>query len=435
MTPAVVRLRACVPMALALILAAFTLGLAPHGAFVPAWLPFVLGAGALAWPALRDARTTRDDTLPALAILLSSIGLAVIARLEPSLAQKQVVWLAFSLILAVAAGPAFERFRVLAAYKYIWILGSIALFAALALFGVEVNGARLWIPLGPIQFEPVEAIKLFVVLFMASYLAETADVIARTRPWSLRANAKYLGPLFLGWGVSMAILVFERDLGMATLLLATFVAMLYVATRRIDLVAGATAIFSIAAWLAATHYAYVERRIAVWRDPFHNPLGAGYQAVQSLYSLAAGGLFGTGYGQGRPDYIPSVATDYVYAAFGEEWGAVGGLALLAVFLALVLRALRIARRQPDLYAKLLATGLAAVLGFQIAIIVGGVLGLLPLTGITLPFVSYGGSSLVTNYLLVALVWAISGEPCNAAAVGADGASGAVFAPRSRISVH
>jgi cell division protein FtsW (lipid II flippase) len=403
------RVRACAPMALALLLAALTLRLAPASALLPHWLPWALGALALAWPALRPANVVRDDTLPALAIVLSAIGVATVARLHPDLAQKQIVWLSFSLILAVALGPAFDRFRILAAYKYIWILGAIVLFVLLALFGQDVNGARLWIRFGPVQFEPVEVIKLLVVLFMASYLAETADVIAHTRPWSLRANAKYLGPLFLGWGVSMAILVFERDIGMAALLLATFIAMLYVATRRIDLVVGATAIFACAAWLAATHYRYVETRIAVWRDPFHDPLGAGYQAMQSLFSLAAGGLFGTGYGLGRPDYIPSVATDYVYAAFGEEWGAIGSIALLAVFLAIVLRALRIAGRAPDLYAKLLATGLAAVFGFQIVIIVGGVLRLFPLTGITLPFVSYGGSSLVTNFVLVALVWAISSE--------------------------
>jgi cell division protein FtsW len=383
--------------------------LAPRDALLPAWLPFALGLLALAWPMLRPVNVSRDDTLPALAIVLSSIGLAVVARLQPALAQKQIVWLAFSLILAMAAGPAFDRFRILAAYKYIWILAAIALFVALALFGEEVNGARLWIHFGPVRFEPVEVIKLLVVLFMASYLAETADVIARTRPWSLRSNAKYLGPLFVGWGISMMILTLEHDLGMAALLLATFVAMLYVATRRIDLVVGAIAVFGLGAWWAATHFRYVAMRIAVWKDPFHDPLGAGYQAVQSLFALANGGLFGTGFGLGRPDYIPEVATDYPYAAIGEEWGAIGSIAVLALFLALVLRALRVANRQPDLYAKLLATGLAAVFGFQILIIVGGVLHLFPLTGITLPFISYGGSSLVTNFLLVALVWAISSE--------------------------
>ena len=373
------------------------------------WLLGGLALLALVWVALGPRDVVRDDTLPALAVVIAALGLLVVARLSPALAARQTLWLAFSLALAVAAGPAFTRFRVLAAYTYVWILIAIALFVALALFGQEVNGAKLWIRAGGVQFEPVEVIKLLVVLFMASYLAATGEVIARTRPWSLRANAKYLGPLFIGWGVSMAILVFERDLGMATLLLATFAAMLYVATRRVDLIVGGCAIFGVAVWWAATHYHYVETRIAVWRDPFRDPYGAGYQALQSLFSLAAGGVFGAGYRAGRPDFIPDVATDYVYAAITEEWGALGAIVLCAAFLALILRALTVAQRQPDLFAKLLATGLAATLGFQVAIIIGGVLRLFPLTGITLPFVSYGGSSLVTNFLLIALVWAISGE--------------------------
>jgi cell division protein FtsW (lipid II flippase) len=358
---------------------------------------------------LQPGGAERDDTLPALAVAISAIGLLLVARLSPDLASRQIWLLAFSLALALALGPALTRFRVLAAYTYIWIVIAVALFVALALFGDQVNGARLWIRIAGIQFEPVEVIKLLIVLFMASYLAGTADVIARTKPWSLRANAKYLGPLFIGWGLSMMILVFERDLGMATLLFATFAAMLYVATRRVDLIAGCTAIFLGAAYWAATHYSYVHARITVWRDPFTDPYGAGYQTVQSLYALAAGGIFGAGFHAGHPEYIPDVATDYVYAAYTEEWGALGAIVLCAAFLALILRTLTVAGRQPDLYAKLLATGLAVTLGFQVVIIVGGVLRLFPLTGITLPFVSYGGSSLVTNFLLVSLVWAISGE--------------------------
>jgi len=368
-----------------------------------------LAAAALIWMLVRPASVSRDDSLPALAVALSALGLLTVARLSPDLVEKQLALLGFSLALVVAGAPFIARFRVLAAYKYIWIVITIALFLALALFGQEVNGAKLWIRLGPIQFEPVEAIKLLVVLFMASYLAETADVIADTRPWSLRANAKYLGPLFIGWGSSMAILVFQRDIGMAVLLFATFSAMLYVATRRADLVAGACIVFGGAVFWAARHYHYVQQRVEVWQHPFADPLGAGYQAVQSLFSIAAGGLFGTGYGLGHPGYIPDVGTDYVLAAWSEEWGALGALALDVAFLALVLRSLRIAQRAPDLYAKLLATGLAATLGFQVVIIVGGVLRLFPLTGITLPFISYGGSSLVTNFLLVALVWTISSE--------------------------
>jgi cell division protein FtsW (lipid II flippase) len=403
------RVRALAPMALALAFAAamFTLA-APRSLGAP-WVCGLLAVLAIVWVALQPMTTSRDDTLPALAVAIAALGVLLVARLSPDLAAKQLLWLGFSLVLALAAGPAFTRFRVLSAYTYVWIVVAIVLFVLLALFGQEVNGAKLWIRVGAAQFEPIEVIKLLVVLFMASYLAGTADVIERTKPWSLRANAKYLGPLFIGWGVSMAILVLERDLGMATLLLATFAAMLYVATRRIDLIVGCTAIFAGAIWWAATHYHYVQARIAVWHDPFRDPYGAGYQAMQSLFSLAAGGLFGTGYHAGRPDFIPDVPTDYVYAAYTEEWGAVGAIVLCAAFLALILRMLAVAGRQPDLYAKLLATGLAATLGFQVVIIVGGVLRVFPLTGITLPFVSYGGSSLVTNFLLVALVWAISSE--------------------------
>ncbi|HMD02704.1 MAG TPA: FtsW/RodA/SpoVE family cell cycle protein, partial [Candidatus Baltobacteraceae bacterium] len=252
-------------------------------------------------------------------------------------------------------------------------------------------------------------IKLLIVLFMAAYLAETADVLAAAKPWSLRANAKYLGPLILGWGASMAILVFERDIGMASLLLGTFAAMLYVATRRVDLIAGGAAIFALAVWWAIRHYPYVVARFEAWRDPFADPLGHGYQALQALFSLAAGGLFGTGYSLGHPEFIPAVQTDYVYAAWSEEFGALGGLVLLALFFAAVVRALQTAQAQPDIYAKLLACGLAATLGFQTFIIAGGVLALFPLTGITLPFISYGGSSLVANFLLIALLWAIGAE--------------------------
>lgn len=353
----------------------------------------------------------RDDVIPGIAIVLSSLGLALAARLSPGLAQRQLWWLVVSLVLSIGLGPAFTRFRSFAAYKYLWVVASLLLFVLLLIFGQEVNGARLWIRLGPVQYEPIELIKLFIVFFLAAYLAETADVIANARPWSVRANLKYLGPLFLGWGGSMAILVVQRDLGMATLLLATFAALLYVATRRIDLVIGGVVIFALAAFWAVHHYPYVATRIAVWNNPFSDPLGAGYQSSQAYYALAAGGLFGTGFGLGHPGFIPDVATDYVFAAYCEEFGLIGAFAMLAVFLMLVRRMLVAGARQPDLYAKLLGVGMGATLGFQVFIIIGGVIGVFPLTGITLPFLSYGGSSLVANFLLVSLVWAISSRVC------------------------
>lgn len=395
---------------MALAIAAFVLSFAPPKTIGPPWLLAVLAALCIAWVLVQPKAMQRDDMLPAMAIVLAAFGLLLVARLSPQLAHKQQYWLLISLALAIALGPAFSLFRRMAAYKYVWVLLSLVLFVLLLIFGQEVNGARLWIKLGPIQYEPVELIKLFIVFFLAAYLAETADVIARARPWSLRANLKYLGPLFLGWGASMAILILQRDMGMAGLLLATFAVLLYAGTRRLDLVVGSLAVFGgVAVWVAH-HYHYVSTRIAVWRNPFADPLGAGYQASQGYYSLAAGGVFGTGYRLGHPGFIPDAATDYVYAALSEEFGLIGAVITLALFLLLVRRIIGIAATQPDLYTRLLAAGLGATLGFQVFIIVGGVIGLFPLTGITLPFISYGGSSLVANFILVSLAWAMSARP-------------------------
>ncbi|MGB6602489.1 MAG: FtsW/RodA/SpoVE family cell cycle protein [Candidatus Cybelea sp.] len=403
-------LRRLAPMAGALGVAALILHFAPPHAIGPPWMLALLAALAVVWVLWQPAAMVRDDVLPALAVVLAALGLAMVARLSPALAQRQQLWILVSLLLAIACAPLFTHFRRFAAYKYLWVVASLVLFALLLLFGQEVNGARLWIRVGPIQYEPIELIKLFIVLFLAAYLAETADVIANARGWSLRANAKYLGPLFIGWGASMAILVVQRDLGMATLLLATFAALLFVATRRLDIVLFGALLFALGAFWAVHHFPYVQTRIAVWLNPFSDPLGAGYQSSQAYYSLAAGGLVGSGYRLGHPEFIPDVATDYVYAAVAEEFGLIGALIVLAIFVDVVRRIFATGLAQPDLYAKLLAAGLAATLGFQVIIIVAGVIGLLPLTGITLPFMSYGGSSLVANFLLVALVWAMSARP-------------------------
>ncbi len=394
---------------LALAFAALALSFAPPKTIGPPWLLAVLVVLCIVWVAAQPRGSARDNALPAFAIVLSTVGLLAVARISPVLAHRQQYWLLVSLLLAVGLGPVFTNFRRMAAIKYLWVLLSLLLFGLLLAFGQEVNGARLWIRIGSIQYEPVELIKLFIVFFLAAYLAETADVIAAARPWSIRANLKYLGPLILGWGLSMAILVLQRDIGMAGLLLATFAVLLYAGTRRIDLLVGSCALFVGVAFWAMRHYSYVGTRIAVWRNPFADPLGAGYQASQGYYSLAAGGLLGTGYRLGHPGFIPAAATDYVYAAISEEFGLIGALIVLGLFLLLVYRMLAIARNQPDLYAGLLAVGLSATLAFQVFIIVGGVIGLFPLTGITLPFISYGGSSLVANFLLVALAWAMSAQ--------------------------
>lgn len=419
MHPIALSFRRALPTAVALAIGAFLLSNAPPGTIGPPWLLALLAALALAWALWQPLQARRDDVLPAIAVVLSALGLLLVARLSPQNAQKQQYWLLISLALAIAAGPLFTTFRRLASIKYLWVIASLALFALLVVFGQEVNGAKLWIRIGQIQYEPVELIKLFIVFFLAAYLAETADVIAHAKPWSIRANLRYLGPLFIGWGASMLILVLQRDLGMATLLLGTFVVLLYVATRRLDLVAGSLITFVLVAAWAAHHYAYVSTRIAVWRNPFADPLGAGYQAAQGYYSLAAGGIFGTGYRLGHPGFIPDAITDYIYAAYSEEFGLIGAVVLLLLYLVLVRRIFAVAVSQPDLYTKLLAVGLSATLGLQVFIIVGGVIGLFPLTGITLPFISYGGSSLVANFVLVALAWAMSSRPRKAPAPAAQ----------------
>lgn len=405
-----ILVRRVAPTLGALAVSALILSYAPHRAIGPPWMLALLAALSIVWVLSQPKTMVRDDVLPALAIVLSALGLAMVARLDPALAQKQQLWLLFSLLLCIVLTPVLANFRRFAAFKYLWVVASLVLFALLLIFGQEVNGARLWIRLGPIQYEPIELIKLFIVFFLAAYLAETADVIGNAPPWSPRANLKYLGPLFIGWGASMAILILQRDLGMATLLLATFATILFVATRRVDIVFFGAILFALGAFWAVHHYPYVQTRIAVWLNPFADPLGAGYQSSQAYYSMAAGGLFGSGYRLGHPEFIPDVATDYVYAAFAEEFGVIGALVVLGIFLDLVRRIFATGLEQPDLYTKLLATGLGATLGFQVIIIVGGVTGLLPLTGITLPFMSYGGSSLVANFLLVALVWAMSARP-------------------------
>lgn len=398
------------PVALALAVASVLLSFAPPKTIGPPWALTLLVVLSLAWVLLQPRAMQRDDLLPAFAIVLSAVGLMLVARLSPVLAHKQLYLLLISEALAVALGFPMTLFRRMAAYKYVWVLLCLLLFLLLIVFGQEVNGAKLWIRLGPVQYEPVELIKLFIVFFLAAYLAETADVIARARPWSVRANLKYLGPLFLGWGVSMGILILQRDMGMAVLLLATFCVVLYAATRRWDLLVGGCGVFAGVAVWAVHHYHYVGTRIAVWRNPFADPLGAGYQAAQSYYSLAAGGVLGTGYRLGHPGFTPDAATDYIYAALSEEFGLIGALIVLTLFYLLIRRILAIAAYQPDLYTRLLAAGLSATLGFQVFVIVGGVIGLFPLTGITLPFVSYGGSSLVANFLLVALAWSMSSRP-------------------------
>jgi cell division protein FtsW len=370
-----------------------------------AWwpIPFV-GLGFLAWGMTEP---DGDPVLLPLVAALSCVGLLVVARLDADLAGHQAQWMLLGIAIVLVGRPIFARYRKLAAVTYPWVAASLLLFVLLGLFGHEVNGARLWFSVGRFNAQPVEIAKLFMVFFMAAYLAENGLAIAATPLGNLKENARLLGPLVLGWGISIVSLAFQRDVGMAALFLGIFLIMLYAASRRADLVILFALVFAAGAWFVAAHYSYVGARVEGWLDPWSDPLGRGYQPEQGYFSLAAGGLLGTGYHLGQPGFIPDAATDYVYAAWAEEFGLLGGFALLALYLALVMRGLRIAFFADDRFTGLLAAGFAAILGIQVFVIVGGVVGLVPLTGITLPFVSYGGSSMVANIVMIGLLRSFS----------------------------
>lgn len=418
------RLRNATPLAVVVVCAAVALAmLLPVSAPFPWWSLALVAVGLLAVRFVTPDAGALDEALWPLVAAICALGLLAVTRLDPSLGRHQAIWMIVGLAIVTVGQPIFLLYRRLERIKYLWVVASLALFGLLQLFGHEVNGARLWFSFGSFEVQPVEIIKLFMVFFMAAYLAENGAAIGSLDPTDLSANVRLLGPLVLGWGVSIISLVLQRDVGMAGLFLGIFLVMLYAASRRLDLVVIAAAIFAVGAWFVASHFAYVQTRISVWHDPWSDPLGRGYQTEQALFALANGGLFGTGYHLGQPGFIPDAATDYVYAAWAEEFGVAGALALLALYLALVVRGMRIAFYARDRFTALLATGFAATLGIQVFVIVGGVLGLLPLTGITLPLFSYGGSSMVANIIMIDLLWLFSRREGQAQAGAKVGNSG------------
>jgi cell division protein FtsW (lipid II flippase) len=404
--PARRRLSIVLLIVLAAAALAFALLLPLDGPF-PWWLLVVLGAGFVAWSMSIPESARADRAIIPVVGALCAIGVLTIARLDTYLGSHQVASMLVGLAIVILGQKIFAQYRKLENVTYLWVILSLALFVLLPFFGTEVNGARLWFSIGPFTAQPVEAIKLFMVFFMAAYLARNGPALAALRPFAFMANLRLVLPLLLVWGISIASLALQRDFGMAALFLGIFLVMLYVASRRLDLVIASALIFIVGAWLVAQGFPYVHARIAIWLDPWSDPLGRGYQAEQAYFSLAAGNLLGTGYHLGHPGFIPDAATDYPFAAIAEEFGLLGGLAILALYGALVLRGFRIAFMSRDRFTSLLAAGFSATLGVQVAIIIGGVVGLFPLTGITLPFISYGGSSVVANLVMMNFLWLFS----------------------------
>jgi cell division protein FtsW (lipid II flippase) len=310
-------------------------------------------------------------------------------------------------VLAVLREPSWIK-----RYKYTWAVLALLILLLTLVFGRDPHGggAALWIVVGPVQFQPSEVLKVLLVVFLAGYLDDKRELISRAtfKLGPLRLPPlPYLGPLFLMWGLTLLLLAVQKDLGLALLLFGLFLAMLYVASSRLIYVVGGLSLFLAGAYVMYLSFAYVQVRVRGWLDPWFDPSGASYQMVQSLLAFGNGGLLGTGLGRGQPDLVPAAVTDFPFAAIGEELGLAGALGVLALYLVFLYRGYRIAIDAFDPFQQLLAAGLTTVIALQTFIIVGGNIKLIPLTGITLPFISYGGSSLLTNFAIVGILLAIS----------------------------
>ncbi|MFN2590999.1 MAG: FtsW/RodA/SpoVE family cell cycle protein [Actinomycetota bacterium] len=367
---------------------------------------------------IRRFAPAADPTLFPTAAVLAGLGYAMIYRLDPDLAGEQFGWLLFGLGLFAATLIVVRDQRSLDAYTYtIGVIGLFLLLLPIAPgLGRTINGARLWVRLGPLSFQPSEIGKVLIVIFLASYLNAKKELLAmatrRIGPIRL-PEPRYLGPLLLAWFVSLAVLFMEKDLGSSLLFFGIFVIMLWTATGRATYLVLGFVLFAIGALLGWAVFAHVQTRVDIWLhalDP-SKVHGIGYgQVAQAEFGMATGGLAGSGLGRGSPDLIPFAATDFIFAALGEELGLFGAAAVLMLYFVLVARGFKIALSREDGFSKLLAAGLTSAFALQTFIIVGGVTRLIPLTGITLPFVSYGGSSLVANFVLLALLVRTSAPP-------------------------
>jgi cell division protein FtsW (lipid II flippase) len=377
--------------------------------------PILLAAAVLVMHAFLVWRwPTADQLLLPLVATLAALGLLMVGRLEPSLFARQAIWIAVGAAALVAVLTLLPSVDWLAAYKYTWAAAGCLLVLATFVLGVDLNdsGMRLWIGAGGVYFQPSELYKVILVVFLAAYLAEKREliVLADWRVGPLRLPPiPYLLPMLAVWLLSLGLVVVQRDLGAALLFFGIFLALLYVATDRLSYVFAGLGAFAVGGFVAYQLFGHVRDRVSIWLDPWSQAQERGYQLVQALIALGAGGVFGAGLGYGYPEYIPAVHTDFVIAAIGEELGLLGSLAVVALYLLLVYRGFRIALRAPDPYLQLLAVGLTTVLGLQALVILGGTTRLIPLTGVTLPFVSYGGSSLLVNFAVVGLLLRISAE--------------------------
>ncbi|MCI0581605.1 MAG: FtsW/RodA/SpoVE family cell cycle protein [Chloroflexi bacterium] len=401
-------------------------GLAPAGGLPladPTGLAVYLGALFAAHVLLVLTGRRTDEVLLPTVGLLGGISLLLMERLPQDLAgglglgTTQLVWLTLSIGVLTAIAAFIRSDAWLRLYKYTWAAFGVGLLLLTFVAGREVNGQRLTLAIGPLSGQPSELLKVILVIFLAGYLSENRALLVEqsTRIGPLRLPPlPYLAPMVAMWAIALSIVVVQRDLGAALLFFAVFLLLLYVSTGRASFVALGHVAFVAGGAVLYEIVPHVRTRVDIWLDPFATASGAGYQVVQALHAFARGGILGTGLGAGLPEVgslppggIPALHTDFPFAALGEELGLIGVLAILGLYLVVIERGLRIAASAADDFRAILAAGLSLVIGVQAFIIAAGNLKLIPLTGITLPFISYGGSSLLTNGLVVGLLIALS----------------------------
>lgn len=369
---------------------------------------------------LRVRLPNADPYLFPLMAVLSAFGLVMLYRIDEGLARDQANWFVFGLILFALTIQFLRDYDVLERYRYIIATVGILLLLAPRIPGIgeQVNGAYLGVKVGPISFQPAEFAKLAIVIFLASYLRENREVLivgARRILGVTLPPLKHFGPMLVVWGASMFLLVFIRDLGSSLMFFAAFLALLYVATGRFSFVVIGMLLFLVGAYFIVATVPHVHERVEIWLHPYAQAETNGYQILQSMFAQADGGLFGKGFGQalihapGEPRGIllPAAETDTIYPLIVNEVGLFGACGLIATYLLITARGFKIALLARDGFSKLLATGLTAVFAVQVFVIIGGVTRAIPLTGVTLPFVSYGGSSIVANFVLLALLLLVS----------------------------
>ena len=395
---------------------AYTLASLGANAQIPArigpFLGLLLVLVGVAHIAVRLLARGADGTLLPVAVLLHGIGYVMITRLDDELAALQTLWSFVAIAAFVATLFLVQRTADLARYKWTLFFGGafLLLLPMVPGIGVNINGARIWVQLGPISFQPGEFAKIALAVFFAAYLAERRELIAAST-WKIGPlrlpEFQYIAPILVAWGFSVMVMVGQRDLGSSLLFFTLFVVMMWVATERVTYLVIGFVLFGAAAFAAWKMFGHVQTRVDIWLDPWQDEYGKGFQIVQALYGIGDGGIVGTGLGRGSPDKVPEAQNDFIFAAIGEELGLVGATTVLMAYLLLIGAGLRIALRTDRTFDKLLATGLTTIVGVQAFIIVGGVIKVVPLTGITLPFVSYGGSSLLSNYIVLAILLRLS----------------------------